>query len=143
MNASQPFVGCQRQKAAGVDERCKKNRAPGDQHGVLQGAGRRAGRAAFLKMVEEVDLIVLGRSQDGRADEDRCNIERDVREPHDQKHGQDREQRRNHGHDRGGGAAKYQQEREKNDARRERETLRERGQKTLRDLGAEHPLADH
>src|SRR5580704_8330444 len=50
----------QRQKAAGVDEGRKQNRAAGDQQGVLQSAVNRAGRAAFLKMVVKVYLVILG-----------------------------------------------------------------------------------
>src|SRR5882672_3301754 len=48
----------QRQKAAGVDQGREQNRAAGDQQGMSQGAGGRTGGPAFLKMVEEMDLVV-------------------------------------------------------------------------------------
>src|ERR1700726_758889 len=47
----------QGQKAARVDESGKQYGAPGNQHGVLQGAAGRVGRTAFQEMIEEVHLV--------------------------------------------------------------------------------------
>ena len=94
-------------------------------------------------MVEEMNLVVLRCAQYGRADEDRGDIERDAGQAHHEKYRQDREQRRNHRHQTGGGAAKHEQKREKNHACRQCETLGERRQQPLCDLCTEHTLADH
>src|ERR1700674_3344670 len=81
----------EREKAAGVDERCEQNRTTRGEHRVLQRTARGAARAAFLKMIEKMHLIVLGRSQHGRADENRGNVERNVRHAHDDEHRQNGE----------------------------------------------------
>ncbi len=107
----------EREKAAGIDESGEHDRAAGYQQRMSQSAGRRAARAAFLKMVEEMYLVVLGGAQDRRADEDGGDIERDAGRCASPENGKNREQRRNHSHQPCGRAAKHHAE------RREKSTL--------------------
>src|SRR6266702_5725381 len=60
----------EREKAARVDESGEQYGASCNQHGMFQRDAGRVGRAAFLEVIEKVDLVVLRRSQYGRADQD-------------------------------------------------------------------------
>src|ERR1700755_680845 len=67
---------CEREKAAGVDERGKEDWAGGGEHGAPERIARRTVRAALLKVIKKMPLIVLGRAENGRADENRRDVER-------------------------------------------------------------------
>ena len=59
---------------------------------MAQGASGRARRPPFLKMVEKMNLIVLGRTQDRRSDQNGRDIQYDAGKAHQEKSTQDREQ---------------------------------------------------
>src|ERR1700761_6888816 len=92
--------------------------------------GLLAAVAAFLKVIEEVHLVVLGSAQHRRPDEYRRNVERTPRQPPHQKYAQDREQGRDHGHQARGWATEYDEECTEDDAGREREAFGESRQQS-------------
>ena len=132
----------EREEAGSVDQRSEDDGAPGDAQRVPEGVGERR-PVALVQMVEEVDLIGLGGTEDGGGDQDGGDVQRGAEDPHAQEGDEDRQERGDHRQQPGGGAAEDEQEDDEDERGGDGEALRQRRHEVPADLHLDERLAHH